>query len=187
MHRSHYGRPLRFVSCWLFSPTNSEDAVLKFLAGGTLVGLLPLPTPIMVRRYVRATWERRLRTSLFHITALLRELGLAWREQVQAHRGDAAVDDGAIVGRDLLEPFEPAGMVRYPNCLVHNSLRSASRVIAVVLKLNMVTHLFTPLTVQSTHPFSRRHEYTGAERAHWLTRSPHSLKTRQRTRQLCCP
>jgi len=28
--------------------------VLKFLAGGTLVGLLPLPTPIMVRRYVRA-------------------------------------------------------------------------------------------------------------------------------------
>jgi len=55
------------VSRWPFSPANSEDAVLKFLAGGTLVGLLPLPMPIMVRRYVRATWERRFRTSLFHI------------------------------------------------------------------------------------------------------------------------
>lgn len=30
---------------------NSEETVLKFLNSGTLVGLLPLPNPIMVRRY----------------------------------------------------------------------------------------------------------------------------------------
>ena len=37
----------------LDSPYNSEDAVVKYLANGTLVGLLPLPSPIMVRRCVR--------------------------------------------------------------------------------------------------------------------------------------
>jgi len=30
---------------------NSEETVLTFLNSGTLVGLLPLPNPIMVRRY----------------------------------------------------------------------------------------------------------------------------------------
>jgi hypothetical protein len=40
-------------------PWNSEDAVIKYLAGGTLVGLLPLPGPIMVRRY-KPTPQTRL-------------------------------------------------------------------------------------------------------------------------------